>query len=310
MELHQLQCFIAVLEEGGFKRATARLGITQPALSYQIRRLEEELGVQVFHRGPGGITPTEAGRTLLEHAHQVIAAVSEAHQAVRELAGGVSGELRIGTIKCVGIYFLPQVLWEIRAKHPMVRPKLLYRDSEELLESLVAKRLDVALVVDPPPDRRLDFQGVFEEQISLVVGPKHPFRGRDSVDVKELEAVQYVALSPQTSTGGLIRAYLDRLGLRAVPAITTDNVETVKRMVEEGMGIAFLPDMVTEDDVSGTGAGRLHRCRVEPSLSLPLVLVTWKDSHRSLALDAFVEEVRRMGRTWDGRRAQAAETAG
>src|SRR5512140_890471 len=99
LELQQLQCFIAVLEEGGFKRATARLGITQPALSYQIKRLEEELGVQVFRRGPGGITPTDAGRILLEHAHHVIAAVREAHQAVRELSGGVPGEIRIGAIK-------------------------------------------------------------------------------------------------------------------------------------------------------------------------------------------------------------------
>ena len=311
MELHQLQCFIAVLEEGGFKRATARLGITQPALSYQIRRLEEELGVQVFHRGPGGITPTEAGRTLLEHAHQVIAAVSEAHQAVRELSGGVTGELRIGTIKCVGIYFLPQVLWEIRAKYPMVRPKLLYRDSDELLESLLAKRLDVALVVDPTPDGRLEQRGVFDEQISLVSGPKHPFYGRPSVDVKELEDVQFVSLSPQTSTGALIRNYVDRLGLHVVPAISTDNVETVKRMVEDGMGVAFLPDMVTEDDVAAEGKpGRLARCRVEPSLSLPLVLVTCRDTHRSLALDAFVEEVCRMGRTWDEKRAQPGVSTG
>src|SRR5512133_345499 len=128
MELHQLQCFIAVLEEGGFKRATARLGITQPALSYQVKRLEEELGVQVFRRGPGGITPTEAGRVLLDHAHQVIATVREAHQAVRELSGGVTGDIRIGAIKCVGTYFLPYVLQEIRAKYPMVRTKLLYRE--------------------------------------------------------------------------------------------------------------------------------------------------------------------------------------
>jgi DNA-binding transcriptional LysR family regulator len=310
VELHQLQCFIAVLEEGGFKRATARLGITQPALSYQIRRLEEELGVQVFHRGPGGITPTEAGRTLLQHAHQVIAAVTEAHQAVRELSGGVTGELRIGTIKCVGIYFLPQVLWEIRAKHPMVRPKLLYRDSDEILESLLAKQLDVALVVEPPPDKRLEQHNVFEEQISLVSGPKHPFYGRPAVDVKELEDVQFVSLSPQTSTGALIRSYVDRLGLHVVPSISTDNVETVKRMVEEGMGVAFLPDMVTEEDVGTDGKpGRLARSRVEPTLSLPLVLVTWRDTHRSLPLDAFVEEVLRMGRTWDGRRGQPATEA-
>jgi DNA-binding transcriptional LysR family regulator len=301
VELHQLQCFIAVLEEGGFKRATARLGITQPALSYQIRRLEEELGVQVFHRGPAGITPTEAGRILLEHAHQVIAAVREAHQAVREMSSGVTGEIRIGTIKCVGTYFLPQVLCEIRSKHPMVRPKLLYRDSGELLESLAASRLDVALVVDPVPDPRFTHRNVFEEQISLVSGPGHRFYGRASLDLSELSDVQFVALSPQTSAGALIRTYLDRVGISVVPSVTTDNVETVKRMVEAGMGVAFLPDMATSDDVTPEGKpGRLARSVVEPTLSLPLVLVTVKDSHHSLALDAFMDEVCRIGRHWDG----------
>jgi len=155
VELQQLQCFIAVAEEGGFKRATARLGMTQPALSYQIKRLEEELGVQVFRRGPGGITPTEAGRTLLQQAHHVIAAVREAHQAVREVAGGVSGEIRIGAIKCVGQYFLPEVLKELRTKHPRVRPNLVYKDSDDLLDALLANTVDVAMVVDPAPDYRV-----------------------------------------------------------------------------------------------------------------------------------------------------------
>ncbi len=310
MELHQLQCFIAVLEEGGFKRATARLGITQPALSYQIKRLEEELGVQVFHRGPGGITPTEAGRVLLEHAQHVIAAVREAHEAVRELSSGVTGEIRIGTIKCVGIYFLPIVLSGLREKHPMVRPKLLYRDSDELLESVVANRLDVALVVDPPPDRRLTHQGVFEEQISLVSGPKHPFYGRATVDLSELKDVKFVSLSAQAPAGLLIRSYLDRNGISIVPAVTTDNIETVKRMVESGMGVAFLPDMATNDDVSADGKpGRLARSAVEPTLSLPLVLVTLRDARRPLAVEAFIEEVRRIGLLWDGRSGQPSEAA-
>jgi DNA-binding transcriptional LysR family regulator len=305
VELHQLQCFIAVLEEGGFKRATARLGITQPALSYQIKRLEEELGVQVFHRGPGGITPTEAGRVLLDHAQRVIATVREAHQAVRELSDGVTGEIRIGTMKCVGTYFLPQVLWEIRAKHPLVRPKLLYRNSDELLESLLANQLDVAVVADPPPDDRLRYQTLFEERISLVSGPGHPFYGRPRVDVAELKEVQFVALSPQTSTGALIRSYLVELGLAVVPALLTDNIETVKRLVEAGMGVTFLPDMVIRGDAAEEGKpGGLALSVVEPPLSMEIVIVTWRDSHRSLALDAFIDELYRLGRQWRGSRGQ------
>lgn len=300
MELSQLQCFIAVLEEGGFKRATARLAITQPALSYQIKRLEEELGVQVFRRGPGGITPTEAGRVLLDHAHQIIASVREAHQAVRELSGGVSGEIRVGAIKCVGTYFLPRVLWEVQARHPLVRPKILYRDSEELIEALVASRLDVAMVVDPPPDQRFRQDRVFDEQISLVSGPGHRFYGRPTVDVGELQEAQFVALAPHTSAGKLIRAYLTRLGVSIVPSVTTDNVETVKRMVEVGMGVAFLPDMAIADDLADGHLGGLWRSTVEPSLSLPLVLVSWREAHQSRAVDAFIEEVCRIGRHWDG----------
>jgi DNA-binding transcriptional LysR family regulator len=308
VELHQLQCFIAVLEEGGFKRATARLGITQPALSYQIRRLEEELGVQVLHRGKGGITPTEAGAALLGHAHQVISAVREAHRAVRERAGGVTGEVRMGTVKCVGTYFLPRVLLGLQARHPMVRPRILYRDSDELLEALLAQRLDVAMAIDPPPDARFTHQGVFDEQVSLVSGPGHPFYGRHTVELEELKAVPYVSLSPKTSAGALIHTYLERAGINLIPAITSDDVEAVKKMVEAGMGVSFLPDMATQGDLSVRGSPpRFWRSSVEPTLSLPLVLVTWRDSNHSLALDAFIEEVRRVGRVWDGTGAQPTE---
>lgn len=303
MELQQLQCFIAVLEEGGFKRATARLGITQPALSYQIKRLEEELGVQVFRRGPGGITATDAGRILLEHAHQVIAAVREAHQAVRELSGGVTGEIRVGAVKCVGQYFLPHVLREIRSKHPGVRPKLLYKDSDELLDALLANRVDVALVVDPPADERLAYTPVFDEQISLVSGPGHRFYGRATVEVAELEDESFVTLAPQISAGALAKRYLDRQGISVVAALTTDNIETVKRMVESGMGVAFLPDMTTADDVTADARpARLSRSKVEPTLSLPLSVATWRQARPSIAIDAFVAEVRDVGLRWEGTR--------
>jgi DNA-binding transcriptional LysR family regulator len=302
VELHQLQCFIAVLEEGGFKRATARLGITQPALSYQIKRLEEELGVQVFHRGAGGITPTEAGRILLEHAHRVIAAVREAHQAVRELSDGVTGEVGIGTMKCIGTYFLPQVLWEMRAKHPMVRPRILYRNSDELLDSLLANKLDVVVVADPPPDDRLEYRLLFNERISVIAGPGHPFFGRPVLAAAELKGTDFVALSPQTTTGGLILDYLAGQGLAPVPALTTDNIETVKRLVEAGMGVAFLPDMVTSDDVESAGRARLSRSAVDPPLAMEISIVTWRNARGSLALDAFVDELQRLGRQWrDGR---------
>jgi DNA-binding transcriptional LysR family regulator len=293
VELHQLQCFIAVLEEGGFKRATARLGITQPALSYQIKRLEEELGVQLFHRRPG--SATEAGRVFLGHAQEVIAMVREAHQAVRELSDGVTGEIRIGSTYCVGTYFLPRVLWELRAKHPLVRPQIQYRVPDELLEALLANKLDVAVVPEPAADRRLKYEQVMEERFSLVSGLGHPFYGRSTVAAAELEDVPFVTLAPHTSSGAAIRRYLDRLGLSVAQAVSVDNAETAKRMVEAGMGVAFLPDMATAEDVAANGGpGRLSRSATDPPLTRSIAMVRWIDSGRSLALDAFIEEVRRI----------------
>ena len=97
MELHQLRCFLAVVEEGGFNKATSRLHISQPALSYQIKRLEQEVETSLFYRRPGGVNPTEAGRVLSRHARKVIEAVRRARSAVEELSEGVVGEIRIGT---------------------------------------------------------------------------------------------------------------------------------------------------------------------------------------------------------------------
>src|SRR5512138_2805961 len=113
--LNRLHCFEVVVEEAGFKRATARLHITQPALSYQMKHLEEELGVQLFVRRPGGVTLTDAGRLLFTHVQRVSAAIRETERAVKELPA--VGEVRIGTVNSIGTYFLPQVLSAVHERH-------------------------------------------------------------------------------------------------------------------------------------------------------------------------------------------------
>ncbi len=300
MEIHQLRCFQTVVEEGGFKRATTRLHITQPALSYQVKQLEEELGAELFHRRPGGVSPTEAGRVLFQHVQEVMAAVRRAERAVQELAEGVSGEIRIGTVNSIGIYFLPHVLWAMRAKYPAARPKVIYRDSNEILEQLLANELDLAIVANPGVDRRLRTETMIEERVSLVCGRYHPFWGRKTVKPQELKGTQFVSLTTETPTGELLRRYLARLGTSVDPVVTTDNVETVKKMVEVGLGVAFLPDMVTAGDVAceGEPKGGLSRAAVEPPLWRKIVLVTWKNTVPSRAVGAFIEELRRHAREW------------
>ena len=289
-----------MVEEGGFKRATSRLHVTQPALSYQIKQLEQELGAPLFHRRPAGVSPTEAGRVLYQHAREIMESVHRAQRAVEELAEGVVGEVRIGTVNSIGIYFLPQILWEMQQKFPLARPTVLYRDSDEIIDALLSGKVDLALVADPRPDRRLRQEAVLVERVSLVCGRSHPFFGRPSVRPSELEGVDFAALSQDNPTGHSIRKHLSRLGVHVEPVVSTDNVETVKKMAEVGLGVAFLPDMVTASEIAcdDKTTGRLWRANVGPALTRRIALVTWKHFEPSRAVIAFMEELRRHGSEW------------
>jgi DNA-binding transcriptional LysR family regulator len=298
--LNRLHCFEVVVEEAGFKRATSRLHITQPALSYQMKHLEEELGVQLFLRRPGGVSLTDAGRLLFSHVQRVSAAVRRAESAVKDLPA--VGEVRIGTVNSIGTYFLPHALFAMREHHASARPTLYRARSDEFIEALLAHQVDLAILADPRVDRRLRYETLFEERVSLVAGRSHPFFGATTVRREQLARTQLVSLSQQTPTGSLIQKYLDRLGVEVEPVLSTEDVETVKRMVEMGLGVAFLPDMVTERDLAtrANPGGRLSRIRLDPPLTRRIVLVTWNEVPESRAVAAFVDEVRRLSSTWPG----------
>jgi DNA-binding transcriptional LysR family regulator len=300
VELHQLRCFLAIIEEGGFNRATTRLHITQPALSYQIKQLEQELGASLFHRRPGGVSPTEAGRVLARHAREVMEAVHQTRRAVEKLAEGVVGQVRIGTVNSVGIYFLPQILWAMREKFPEVRPTVLYRHSNEIMEALLNNQIDLALIADPRPDRRLRQEVILTEDVSLVCGRNHPLFFKKQVKPAEVRGLQFISLSAESPTGRLIREYLARIGVNVEPVVSTDNVETVKKMVEVGMGVAFLPDMVTAQDISCSDptSGRLARVALGSTLQRRIVLVSWKHIEPGRATEAFIEELRGQASGW------------
>ena len=299
MELHQLRCFVAVVEEGGLKRATTRIHITQPALSYQIKQLEDELGVSLLHRQPRGICPTEAGRVLFQHAQEVLESVRRARRAVDMLSDGVVGEIRIGTISSIGAYFLPPVLTRIQGKYPLARCTIMYGRSPEVMEALLANQVDLAIVADPRPNRRFNTETIAEETVSLVCSRSHAFYGKSSIEPAALWGQKFVSLTQDTPTGHLVRDHLVRLGVSVETVVSTPNVDIVKKMVKTGLGIAFLPDMVTREDMLCDGSLRgLARIEVRPPLTRSIALVTLKKLQCSQTIQAFMEEVRRHGANW------------
>jgi LysR family transcriptional regulator, transcriptional activator of the cysJI operon len=135
-----------------------------------------------------------------------------------------------------------------------------------------------------------------------VAGRTHPFFGAATVGRDQLQEAQMVALSQQTPTGALIRKHLARMGVEVEPVVSSDDIETVRRMVEMGLGAAFLPDMVTDRDLvtAANPQGRLSRCAVEPPLTRRVVLVTWSEVPASRAVAAVIEEARHQAGLWPG----------
>jgi DNA-binding transcriptional LysR family regulator len=265
-----------------------------------MKHLEGELGVQLFVRRPGGVSLTDAGRLLYAHVQRVSAAVRRAEEAVKELPA--VGEVRIGTVNSIGTYFLPQVLAAVHERHQATIPILYRARSDDHIEALLANQVDLAILADPRLDKRLHYQTLFEERVSLVSSRTHPFFGVKSIRPEQLEGAAMVALSSQTPTGALVQKYLERIGARVEPVVSTEDVLTVKRMAEMGIGAAFLPDMVTQRDIVTRAHpdARLFRSEIDPPLVRRIMLVTWDEVPSSRAVAAVVEEVRRQASTWPG----------
>jgi DNA-binding transcriptional LysR family regulator len=178
MTLQQLQYFLAAVEHGSFSAAADALHMAQPSLSEQVRRLEAELGVELFVRVGRGLVLTEAGQTLRSHAERVVADAEEAREsvlAVRELKGGT---VSLGMFGDAPYYLLTEVIEEFRSRHPDVRVRVVGQNSSEVADALRAGELEAALIALPVDDTGLDVRPIMDVEISSPRRWRSACRGR------------------------------------------------------------------------------------------------------------------------------------
>jgi LysR family transcriptional regulator, low CO2-responsive transcriptional regulator len=248
MEIDQVETFLAVATFGGFHRAAEALRISQPAVSARIKTLEESLGVSLFARSRGGLVVSEAGRIFRPHAEQLLKTASLARQAVHELSPATESPLQIAAALSISVYFLPDILKRYQKAHPTVVINIRAGHSKEVLEMMLNEEAEIGLA------RSLHHPEV--ETISLRDDPlllvAHPKRGPEHSRKALLEQVASWPLifyergsSDWTITQGLFRA----AGLVPNVALEVDSIETAKRMVERGLGLAFLPQIAVGHEI-------------------------------------------------------------
>ncbi|MCX5435593.1 LysR family transcriptional regulator [Streptomyces sp. NBC_00117] len=254
MELRQLRSFLALAEECHFGRAAARLHVAQPALSQQIKQLERELGVTLFHRSTRRVEPTEAGRRLTDYARALVTEEERARIHMRELATGHAGRVSVGFIGTATYDVLPRVARTVRAQLPGItldlRGELL---TPELVEGVRSGTYDLAVVRGAAGDADLLVTPLRSEPLVAVLPSHHPLAGRANIGLEELAGEPFV-IHPSRSRSSMYDRVLsacERAGFQPVSLIEVGETTTLVVFVAAGHGVALVPRSVRSLSLDG-----------------------------------------------------------
>lgn len=251
MDIYQLRYFVAVAESGNFTKAAARSFISQPSLSQQIINLEEELGQKLFHRLGRKVTLTDAGQTLLEHAHRIIA---EADTAVRELKEDPAQGHRvsIGIIPTVAHFFLPAVVAYCRANEVRLRLHSHEDFRPAVVHAVLEGELDLGVVSLPVNEPRIETSLLFSEPLLLAVAADHPLAAAPSVTLEDLRNQDFVMLGTGSSTAIQVQRLLGDHEFEPHIVHRAAQLSTVKTLTAMGLGVSVLPRSArTANDPAG-----------------------------------------------------------
>jgi DNA-binding transcriptional LysR family regulator len=251
MEIRQLRAFTAIAETGTFTAGAQRVHVTQAAVSMQIRQLETELGAPLFVRAPRRVILTEAGEALLERARRILREHDVAVAEIAELAGAERGRLRVGSASAmVSADPLPQILKELRERHPRAEVTIVSGTSEALVRQILAGELDMAFVSLPVEARGIQTEGLSRDELVAIASPHHKLAKQKVVSVFALAGEKLILGERGGNTRRLIDGLFAEAGVQPVVAMELSRLSAIKRMVEEDMGIGVIPQRSAREEVA------------------------------------------------------------
>ena len=248
MEIGQVEAFLAVGTFGCFRRAADALRVTQPAISARIRALETSLGVPLFVRSKAGLVLSAAGRAFRPHAEQLLHAVASARQAVHDLRPASGSAIQIAAALSICTYVLPDVLQRFQATHPKVMITVRSGHSKEVLEMVLSGEAEIGLA------RSLQHPGVEtlslrDDPLVLVTRPDSRLARARRARLEDIAGQPLIFFDRGSSDWTLTHGLFRRAGLVPNVVLEVETIETAKRMVERGMGLAFLPHLAVVHEI-------------------------------------------------------------
>jgi len=249
MDIRQLDMFRAVAEEGSFTRAAERLHVSQSAISRQVKLLEDELGGMLLHRGARRVALTHPGELLLKMANRVSRDIQEVVSQISETHALTRGTLTLAGGMTVCMYILPRLLKKYRSLHKKVDLRVVSSSAESLLRMLRSHEVDLALMTLPIVAKDLEVVPVLREEMVVVTAPGHPLHRRRAVEPKDLGRFPMILYEAGSNTRKVQDQLLLEEQVAVEVAMETENVEIIKSMVANGLGITLIPYAAIAKDV-------------------------------------------------------------
>jgi DNA-binding transcriptional LysR family regulator len=259
MDLHGLQVFRAVASEKSFSRAAGRLARTQPAVSQAVQRLEEELGERLIDRQGREVRLTDAGALVLDFARRFENLRQELLTTMAERRDNTSGRLTIGANESTTIYLLPY-LAEYRRRYPRVRVQVRRSLSSRIPAELIEGDLELGVISYLPQDDRLTARVITTDHLAFIVSPQHRLARRKSVSIAELGMETFIAHNVVSPYRDVVEREFQRLRVPLNRDVEMPTVETIRKLVQKNEGVAFLPRMCVEEEIT---QGALREVRIK-----------------------------------------------
>lgn len=288
----RLQVFHAVAKHLSFTKAAEAVFMTQPAVTFQVRQLEEQFNTRLFDRAQGRITLTPAGQIAFEYAERILNLSAELETRMKEMSGEVGGPLLIGASTTIAEYLLPQMLGEFKARYPAVVPRLFVANSEAVQERVAERGLDLGFIEGDSRQPSLASHVCCEDELQLVCAPSHALARQAVIVPSSLTEHAYISREPGSGTRQVIDRFLEQAGLALDSlqvVMEASSPEALKGLVATGLGFTIMSRAAVVKEVR---LGALVAIPLSPRLIRNLSVVYPKERIHSRLVNAFIGFVR------------------
>ena len=285
----RLQVFHAVAKHLSFTKAAEALFMTQPAVTFQIKQLEERFNSRLFERGHGRIALTPAGHVVLDYAERILALSAELDTRLKEMTGEIGGPLLIGASTTIAESLLPQVLGDFKSKYPRVQPRLMVANSETVENRVAEHTLDIGFIEAPSHLQNVVTDVCCEDELQAVCAPSHPLARLKTATPKQLVQYPFINRELGSGTREVIDQYFHQSGIEPQSlnvVMELGSPEALKGLVATGLGFTIMSRVVVAKE---TRLGQLVRVPLTPRLIRDLSVVYPKEKFRSQLVNTFVQ---------------------